>query len=278
MSSVIISPGTYSGGNKRGRGSTGLEKIEKLFTVFIIVLLGIIVLELVFHFLVAPSLKINKIVITAESNFTYSDDFLLKQAGIGKEDTFFSVNSVIIEKRLMLLPAVKSVSVKKVFPSVIKIDIQSRVPVGMALVTTDAGIVPVVVDSEGVVFMTGTSLGSMDLPVISGLDFPEIKGGMRMPKALCSFLEDMEVLKKSAPGLYGLISEVKFVKKSNLDYEVLLYPRNYRTRIRIGSTLNEEMLKYMVMVLEVISGRPGMEKLEEIDFRTGNVVYRIQGE
>jgi cell division protein FtsQ len=38
------------------------------------------------------------------------------------------------------------------------------------------------------------------------------------------------------------------------------------------------MLKYIIMVLEVISGQPGMEKLEEIDFRTGDIVYRIQGE
>ncbi|MCF6335274.1 MAG: FtsQ-type POTRA domain-containing protein [Spirochaetales bacterium] len=278
MSSVIIPSETYSIRKKKGRGATGVERIEKLFTAFIIVLLGIIVLELVFHFLIAPSVRINRVVITAESGFSYSDEILLKQAGISKEDTFFSINSVIVEKRLMLLPAVRSVSVKKVFPSVIKIDIKTRVPVGLSLVSTDTGIVPVAVDSEGVVFMTGVNLGSMDLPVISGLDFPEVKGGMRIPKVLCSFLEDLAVLKKSAPELYGLISEIKFVKKSNIDYEVLLYPRNYQTRIRIGSTLSEEMLKYMVMVLEVISGKPGMEKLEEIDFRTGDVVYRIQGE
>ena len=178
----------------------------------------------------------------------------------------------------MLIPAIRSASVKKVFPSVIKIDIDSRVPVGVSLIPTDTGIVPGVIDNEGVVFMTGNDLVSMDLPIISGLDFPEIKSGMRIPKELCSFLEDMEAIKRSSPGLSGLISEIKFVRKGSIDYEVLLFPRSYKTRIRIGSSLDEEMLKYMIMVLEVISDQPGMEGLEEIDFRTGDVVYRVRGE
>ena len=278
MSSVILPGSVYPGREKRNRNQSSVKKIERVFTGFIILLLGIIILELGFHFLIAPSVRIDRIVISTESNFAYSDDYLLKMAGISQSDTFFDIKTSLIEKRLMLVPAIRSVSVKKVFPSVIKIDIDSRVPVGLSLISTDTGIVPAVVDDEGVVYMTGYNLVSMDLPIISGLDFPEIRNGMRMPKELCSFLEDMEAIKRSSPGLYGLISEIKFVRKGSIDYEVLLYPRSHKTRIRIGSSLDEEMLKYMIMVLEVISDRPGMEGLEEIDFRTGDVVYRIQGE
>ena len=278
MSSAILSTEVYASIGKRSRKQSSVKKIERIFTGFIFLLLGIIVLELGFHFLIAPSVRIDRIVISTESNFAYSDDYLLGQAGISQSDTFFDIKTSLIEKRLMLIPAIRSVSVKKVFPSVIKIDIDSRVPVGLSLISTDAGIVPAVIDNEGVVFMTGYDLVSMDLPIISGLDFPEIRGGMRVPKELCSFLEDMETIKRSSPDLYGLISEIKFVRKGSIDYEVLLYPRNQKTRIRIGSSLDEEMLKYMIMVLEVISDQPGMEGLQEIDFRTGDVVYRVQGE
>jgi cell division protein FtsQ len=278
LSSVILSPVVYPGRIKANRGKVNSKKIERVFTGFIILLLGIIIVELGFHFWIAPSVLIDKIVISSDSNFIYSDDFLLAKAGVSASDTFFNIKTALIEKRLMLIPAIQSVSVKKVFPSILKINIESRAPIGLSLISTDNGVVPGMIDSEGVVFMTGYNPGSMDLPVISGLEFPEIRDGMRMPKDLCSFLEDMESIKRLSPDLYSMISEVKFVRTGDVDFEVLLYPKNYRTRIRIGSGIDEKMLKYIIMVLEVISGQPGMEKLEEIDFRTGDIVYRIQGE
>jgi cell division protein FtsQ len=278
LSSVVLTPEIYNGRTRTRKGQGNIKKIERVFTGFIIILLVIITLELVFHFLIAPSVLIDRIVISSDSIFKYSDDFILNQAGIGTEATFFDIKDVLIEKRLMLIPAIKSVSVKKVFPSVLKIDISSRIPVGLSLVSRDGGVVPAMIDSEGVVFMAEKSSVPMDLPIISGLEFSEIRDGMRMPRELCSFLEDMEGIKRASPGLYGLISEIKFVRKSNTDYEVLLYPKNYKTRIRIGSGIDEDMLKYIIMVLEVISGQTGMEKLQEIDFRTGDIVYRIQGE
>jgi len=278
LSSVIFSPDVYPGSVHSNRVKGNSKKIERIFTGFIILLLGIIIVELGFHFWIAPSVLIDKIVISADSNFIYSDDYLLGKAGLGSSDTFFDLKTDLIEKRLMLIPAIQSVSVKKIFPSVLEINIESRVPVGLSLISTDAGVVPALIDSEGVVFMTGYNMVSMDLPIISGLDFPEIRDGMRMPKDLCSFLEDMEGIKSFSPDLYGMISEIKFVRTGNADYEVLLYPKNYNTRIRIGSGIDENLLKYIVLVLEVITGQPGMEKLEEIDFRTGDIVYRIQGE
>ncbi len=278
MSSVILPGSVYSDRSKGSRKQSGTKKIEKVFTGFIILLLGIIMLELGFHFLIAPSVIIDKIIISTEPNFSYSNEYLLKAAGLSRSDTFFDINTALVEKRLMLVPSIRSVSVKKAYPSSIEIDIDSRVPVGLSLISTKNGTVPAVIDNEGVVYRTGGDLGSMDLPIISGLDFPEIRSNMRIPKELCSFLEDMETIKRSSPGLYSLISEIKFIRKGSMDYEVLLYPRNHKTRIRIGSNLDEEMLKYMIMVLEVVSDRPGLEGLEEIDFRTGDLVYRIQGE
>lgn len=278
MSSVILSPAVYPGRIRSSRGQNSSKKIERIFTGFIIVLLGIIIVELGFHFWIAPSVLIDKIIISTDSSFIYSDDYLLGKAGVKPNDTFFDIKTELIEKRLMLIPAIQSVSVKKVFPSILKIDITSRTAVGLSLISTDSGVIPAMIDREGVVFLTGYNLQTMDLPIISGLDFPEIRDGMRMPKDLCSFLEEMEGIKRLSPDLYGLISEIKFVRKGNSDYEVLLYPKNYRTRIRIGSSIDEKILKYILMVLEVISGQPGMERLEEIDFRTGDIVYRIQGE
>jgi cell division protein FtsQ len=278
LSSVIFSSEIYPDRSSNNRVQGNSRKIERIFTGFILLLLCIIIIELGFHFWIAPSVLINKIIISTDSNFLYSDDYLLEKAGVGADNTFFDIKTAIIEKRLLLIPAIQSASVKKIFPSSLKIDIQSRDPVGLSLISTNSGIVPGMIDKEGVIFLTGYNLNQIDLPVISGLDFPEIQDGMRMPKDLCSFLEDMGEIKHLSPDLYSLISEIKFIRTGNADYEVLLFPKNYKTRIRIGSGIDEKLLKYIIMVLEVISGQPGMEKLEEIDFRTGDIVYRIQGE
>ncbi len=278
LSSVILSSEVYPHSRKGRKKNRVSGKIEHFFSGFIIFLLCVIVMELVFHFFVSPSVLIDKVVVTADPGFIYSDDFLIKKAGLGSADTFFTVKPGVIEKRLMLIPAIRSVSVIKKFPSVLKIDIVSRVPVGLFLISNGSGIVPSLIDREGVLFLTGYNAKYVDLPIISGLEFPEIKDGMRMPKALCSFLEDMDSIKRSSPDLYRIISEIKFIKKGISDYDVLLYPKNYKTRIRIGDSIDEKMLKYIVMVLEVISNQPGMEKLEELDFRTGDIVYRIQEE
>ncbi|MCK5197814.1 MAG: hypothetical protein KAR21_05660, partial [Spirochaetales bacterium] len=78
MSSVILSGSVYPGRAKGSGNQSGIKKIEQIFTGFIILLLGIIILELGFHFLIAPSVRIDRIVISTESNFAYSDDYLLK--------------------------------------------------------------------------------------------------------------------------------------------------------------------------------------------------------
>jgi cell division protein FtsQ len=98
---------------------------------------------------------------------------------------------------------------------------------------------------------------------------------MRLPEQVKGFLRDMETLRSNAPSLYRLISEVKFVKKNKGRFEVLLYPAHYRIRVRLGPTLDTHTFKYIMLVLDVISGRGMEDDIVEVDFRTEHVVYRV---
>ncbi|MFP4617903.1 MAG: cell division protein FtsQ, partial [Spirochaetaceae bacterium] len=97
-------------------------------------------------------------------------------------------------------------------------------------------------------------------------------------QVLHSFLEDLEELKGDSPSLYRLISEVKFVKNNSTEYDVILYPSHYRVRVRIGPSIDKKLLTYVMLVLDVLSGRGMEDEVVEVDFRTDNVVYRVEGD
>lgn len=59
---------------------------------------------------------------------------------------------------------------------------------------------------------------------------------------------------------------------------MLLFPAHRKVRVRIGTSIDEQLLTYIMMVLDVVSQQNMVDKLDEIDFRTGEVVYKIREE
>ncbi len=277
MSSVLTGGGIYNG--TRNVHTRDTARMERFFIRLIIFLTAVIILEILFHFFIAPSLMIKKIEIVSGPGLGLSKEEILSVSGIHENMNYFDVRISVIEDRLLSVPSVKAVHVRKVFPSTLVVKISPRVPVGICLVNSGSGVIPVAVDSDGVLFPFGGGDGeSADYPVISGISIPYVKKGARLPKPLGSFLKDMDTVRNLSPQLFSLISEVKFVKKDGMDYDVILYPATSRVRVRIGNGLDIKMLRYIMMILDVISMQPAMDNLEEIDLRTGEAVYRIRGE
>ncbi len=278
MSSVIAGNGVY-GTRRSGRSSKSSVRIEKFFIRLIVFLVAVIILEIIFHFYISPSLYVSRVEISAEPELGMSENDILAAAGLGTRLNYFEIKSREISDNLLSVPSIKAVEIRKVFPSTVVINLTARKPVGVCLVESRSGTVPMAVDSEGVLFpISGRAKNPADYPVISGINASNIKNGARLPRSLCSFMEDLDTVRNVSPRLFSLISEVKFIKKDGLDYDVILYPTNSRVRVRIGNELDIKLLKYMVMILDVISMQSGMDDLEEIDLRTGEAVYRIRGE
>ncbi len=256
---------------KRGREFT----TRTFLTLLIVILSAALLLEILFHFVISPRLSIDHVRLDPGRGLRVSEESILETAGISGKIHYFNIDPKVIEERLSALPYVRRVEVERVFPDTLTISLVQRQPVAVAVIDTGTTVVPALIDREGVMFALGASQIE-GLPVISGIRFEDPKPGMMLPQVLVQFLKDIERIKQTSPVLLTLISEFKFIKKDGSRYEVLLYPEHYRVPVRIGSRLDERTLNYVMMVLDVVLRQGLTADLEEIDFRSGDVVFRTR--
>ena len=271
MSSIALLSGIY-----RRENPDSKRKIKRLFLFIILGLTVILILELLFHLVISPRLTISRIEIVAGRGLDLTDAEILELAGVGSDSYFYAVDEAEVAENLMAYAPILSATVVKVFPNSMKIAVTQRRPLAICLTEVDGETVPLVLDPEGVVFQIGVSVQNLDLPVISGLTFREIELGQRIHRSLVGFLEDLDALRASSPLLFSLISEVKFVTKNRSSFEVLLYPRDYRVMIRIGTGIDADTIKEILLVLDVFKSQGVLENLAEIDFRTDSPMVRFR--
>ncbi len=273
MSSTVYTTG-YVAEDKKERNTSPLKK--NLFIYLISAVFILAAVEMVFHLFIAPELLITKVQVYCSRDFQLSNTDIVKIAGIKEKEYFFSINTEEAERKLSANPLVKSAEIEKFFPGTLKIYITERTPLALSLVEMGGKSVPVMIDNEGVVFEIGKSVSDYTMPVISGLKFRNLKLGVKLPSELCDYFTDLKTLKDTSPLLFNQISELKFVKRSNSDYEVLLYPLKGNIRIRTGADIDEGLLKQIFVVLDIIEKKGIDSDMEELDFRSGQVVYKVK--
>ncbi len=273
MSSIALLSGLYN----RQKSEPG-QKIRRLFTILIAVLVVILTAEIAFHFVISPRLRVTKIEIAADDGLELTNARLLKLAGLKGDETFFGVDAEEIAGRIASYAPVKSVSVEKQFPNALKINIAKREPLAICLATVEGRSVPIMVDEEGVVFEIGVAVSEYDLPALSGLTFADVQLGQRINPKLLGLFEDLRRLKDTQPAVFNLISELKFVTKERAGFEVVLYPRNYRVPVRVDSRINADIMRRMLLVLDVFANQGMLNTIEEIDFRTDTPSVRFKEE
>lgn len=271
MSSIALLSGLYNREKTKPK-----QKIRLVFSILIAVLALILVAEIVFHFVISPRLRLSKVEIIAGEGVSLSNTEILTLAGLKGDETFFAVDEAVIAERIGTFAPVKSVTVERVFPNTLKIGITERTPLGISLLVVDGRSVPVILDEEGVVFQIGSSVTEFDLPVLSGFIFKEVELGQRVNRGLLSFFQDLHALRNGSAALFSLISELKFVKKDRAGFEVLLYPRDYRVAVWIGSQIDVDVMRKILLVLDVFANQGTVSTIEEIDFRTGAPLVRFK--
>ncbi len=274
MSSVVLSRRVADG----RRRVPDERSVSRAFIVVIGVLLVILAAQIVFHLAIAPRLVVRHVEIITDGAIGLNDEALLTIADLSESPYYFDIDADAVAARLETYPLIKSATAEKVFPDKLRIRVVGRTPLAVALVEQEGGTVPVAFDEEGVVFQIGSSVEELDIPVVSGLTFPDVRLGRRIARPLTEFLADLERLRRDAPELFNLISEIKFVKKNRSGFEVILFPRDYPVRVRIGTGITEETMKRIVLILDVVARQGVDERIAEIDFRTDEVVMRMKGE
>ena len=133
-----------------------------------------------------------------------------------------------------------------------------------------------VIDEEGVVFEIGAAVSTWNLPVLAGVKFRDLTAGARLPEQLRPLLGELKALQDSEPGLYALISEVRVVSRTANRYELLMYPVHEPVRIRLGEALEPGAIRNALMVIDVFQRQGIVDRIQELDLRTGEVVYTMK--
>jgi cell division protein FtsQ len=253
----------------------GRPPLRPYLWTIIILLVCLAVFQLLFALVISPRVPIDHIEV--EANFPITESQIRSIAGIGDRAYYFSMDTAALQARLAEHPPVKSAVVEKIFPDRLRIVLKKRTPLALAFGRTGNKSVPVAVDEEGVVFQIGPSISDWGLPVLSGLVFKPLQG-LKLPRKLLPLLTELESLRDSSPGLFSLVSEIEVVSVNAVDYELLFYPMGYNVRVNMGDRFDEKMLKYTLLVLNVLKQQGVTEKVRELDFRTGEVVYRLDEE
>jgi cell division protein FtsQ len=250
------------------------NRVERLLKWSLASLVAVLAVEALWFLVAVPCLPLKSIEIHGAERLPAGAVYAA--SGLTGKTSFFTVDADAVRRGVEALPLVESASVVRRFPDGLRVDVSMRTPVAVALAATaDGRSVPVSIDRKGVVFQVGSgATAAVAGPVISGLQFEDPQPGVRLPAFLHSLVADLSRLRAENPALLDAISEIRVVKKSYDAYELVLYPTYRPVRVRIGSQLNEDALRYMMLLLDVLASK-GIET-DELDFRTGTAAYRIK--
>jgi len=244
---------------------SGFERFTKIFIVIAALCLGA---ELVWLLGVSPFRPFSKIEITGFDEISRAE--ILSTAGIGASSSYFSTDITEVENSLMGISSIESARIFKFFPGRMRIVLEGRKPVGFALAGTENGTVPVVFDSQGVIYEVGGKNLPDFYPVISGLVIEDPVLGMRLPGLFIPFLKELEKIEMSAPELLSAVSEFRIDRKPFDGFDLILYPVHKKIKIRM-SELNENLLRYALLMVDVLSSRG--DGTDTLDFRSGIASY-----
>jgi hypothetical protein len=241
-----------------------------LFVVLFIVILS--VLMLLFQLVFVPMFRVENVIISGFQGIDESE--VLKAAGLDGGAYFFLIDAKEIEANIKAVYPVSSVIIGKKFPDTLTIEAVIRSPLGIVLVEDAGKTIPAVFDKEGVVFERAGASSMM--PVLTGVAFPSYVLGMKIPEALSGLLASLAALKADDPAVYEAISEVEIVRLQDDEYELLVYCSQWPVKMRLSKNLDGYIMKNAFVILEVLESQGGLEKIREIDFRTGQIVYSVK--
>ena len=249
-------------------------KIEKGLRRLLIIAVIIFAAELIWLFGVSPFIPFSTVEIHGFSDISRAE--ILAIGGIDETSSFISVNEKEIQQRLCGHILVESAVVMKRFPDKLSIFLAPRQAVAVTLANIDSRQVPLYIDRHGVFFKTGESLTqengtSGNLPILSGIENAALN--VRFPAALVPLVESLSEIESSSPELLAAISEIRIERKAWEGFDLVLFPVHSSIRVRVENNLTEDVLRYMLLMLNVFES--GIDKPEEIDFRSGMGSYKI---
>ncbi len=242
---------------------------------FLVILAGIGLGEAFYQFFIAPKVRIETVVIQGDPEVP--KEKILELAELERFPQYSKVDIGAIQTRLQNQPWIQSATVEKVFPDKVIITVKARKPIGITLAETENQLEVLAFDEEGTVFVPLNRELDPSLLILAGIRFEGNWERTQLPPALTKAIYLLSKIRTEEPSLMNCFSEFRVVKTGEETFDFLAYPVNYRVPVRLGNRITGETFKSALMVLDVMDRERILDKVEEIDFRTGDIVYRMRG-
>lgn len=260
----------YSDEKSKEHSDKKIKAIKVVFCVLCIALLA----ELVIYKYVMPSLSSPKVTVSGQNIYT-AEEIAMKLLSMNSTNWFdFDVNQAVAI--LSSEAGIETAAVSKKFPDKIFVNIVEREPVAVTFVLENGCTSPIQIDKNGVLFppKTNKEVDTSLVPIVSGLPVEYMSSGMRIPAKYRPLIDQINKIRELPQKYFASISEICVLPKEYGSYELALIPAQSRVKVLTDRALNEDALKYMMVVLDVVN-QIGSE-VAEVDLRYGSVSYRTR--
>lgn len=223
---------------------------------------------------VLPRIRISRVIVQADFGMDRAD--ILELAGLDGEANYFSIRPAEMARRIESHPEIRSAEVVRTFPDVVTLRLDRRRPLLASFVSVENKTELALIDETGSVFLTGAEAARHDVPLISGITFRGKVLGSTLPESMKPLLKGLYELRIASPEIFALISEVRLDALRAGDFEVLLYLQGFRIPVRMFGEIDARTCTYALMVLDVLVSKGIGAEVKELDFRSGEIVYRMK--
>jgi cell division protein FtsQ len=238
-----------------------------------LIIAGFLGAELVWLFGITPLIPLSVVDVSGIPGIDRAA--ILAQGGISSRSSYATVNPEDVRKALENFYLVESAQVIKQYPDTVRILLEPRKIAAMSLTKINNRTYPVYFDYHGVVVKIGNHdsipVSPLSVPLVSGLVFSDPVLGTRLPPIFSPFLSSLARINAASPDLLTVVSEIRINRKAFDGFDLILYPVHSSTKFRVGADLNEDTLRHMILMIDVL-GSTGVS-VEEMDLRTGTASY-----
>ncbi len=254
---------------KTEQGDKKIKVLKVVFFILCILLVG----ELVAYKYVVPLFASPKVSVSGQKAFT-AEEIAAKLLPMNST-SWLDFDVVEATSLLSAEPAIENVVIEKKFPDKISIEITERKPVAVTFLVENGVCSPVQIDRNCAIFVERTEsvLSNNKLPIISGIPVEYMAGGRRINAKYRPLIDQISRISSLPQNYFASISEICVIPKESGNYELALIPAQSKIKVLTDRSLNEESIKYMMLVLDVVKELE--TDVSEIDMRYGSVSFKI---
>lgn len=247
------------------------EKKVRIIKIIFCILCLLLAGELVVYKYIMPSFSSPKVTVSGQK--TYGAEEIARMLLPMNSSNWFDFNVNQAAAIISSESGIENVIVEKKFPDKIYINVTERKPVAVTFVSEGGSTVPVQIDRNGVLFPGKANLitDTTEVPIISGIPIEYMSSGMRIPNVYKPLIDQITKISEMPQKYFASISEICVLPNEYGNYELALIPAQSKIKVLTDRALNEDELKYMMVVLDVVN-QLGTE-VASIDLRYGSVSY-----